>query len=227
MRSTICALLCIASSMPRGMEQRRADIASAGAVGVRDRWRRQQRRPQLVCVVDSRQRRPAFTTTPIGESASSRRESGCVRPAFSRLVSASPTMITTSACSPRARRLGIACGVFPIDGPGITTRWLPVCFSHAGASFSSAALKPPEIITVTSADNALPPVAASSSVASRVPVVLRIIFSLINVPSAAQRRYGDRGSKWPADRRWRQSSSSSRETLYHRYTQSAPWKSPA
>ena len=42
----------------QGVEQRRADIASAGAVGVRDRWRRQQRRPQLVCAVDSRQRRP-------------------------------------------------------------------------------------------------------------------------------------------------------------------------
>ena len=98
---------------------------------------------------------PFFTTMPTGESASSVREPGRVWLAFSSFSSASPTIITTSAFSPRASRFGIACGVLPIEGPGMTTILSPVWRSYSGASFSRAALKPPEIMTFTSCAQAL------------------------------------------------------------------------
>ena len=97
---------------------------------------------------------PALTTIPTGESASSTREPAAVLRSCSSFASASPTIITTSAFSPRASRAGMACGVLPIDGPEITMSLSPLCASYCGVSFSSAALKPPEIITVTSCASA-------------------------------------------------------------------------
>jgi len=52
-------------------------------------------------------------------------------------------MIRTSADSPRARRDGIACGVFPIEGPLIITIVLPVACLNAGERSRSAAENPP------------------------------------------------------------------------------------
>src|SRR6185295_6028923 len=65
-------------------------------------------------------------------------------------------MITTSASSPRARRLGIACGVSPIEGPRTVVTLWPLARSNSGTSVSYAAENPPEIITLISAAPAAP-----------------------------------------------------------------------
>src|SRR5579871_3545826 len=65
-------------------------------------------------------------------------------------------MINTSAGSPRSSRTGIAFVVVPIEGPYATTTLLPVCFSNSGTSALKAAVRPPEIMTCTSAASAAP-----------------------------------------------------------------------
>lgn len=60
-------------------------------------------------------------------------------------------MMITSAASPRARRVGIASGESPIDGPRVVTSLWPVAFSNAGPSSEYTPKKPAEIITWMSA----------------------------------------------------------------------------
>jgi hypothetical protein len=83
-------------------------------------------------------------------------------------------MISTSAGSPRSRRTRIALTVVPIDGPYAVSTLLPVKRSNSGTSVLKAAVKPPEIITLTSAAPAAP--ANSSALAT---------------PSTAARKFAD------------------------------------
>ena len=55
-----------------------------------------------------------------------------------------------SAFSLCAKREGIAWGLLPVKGPDTKMIVLPLFASNCGVSFSNAALKPPEIMTVTS-----------------------------------------------------------------------------
>ncbi len=182
MRSTICALLSIASSMPGGVGQRRADPASAGAC------------PE--CATDG-------AASSVARSWSALSDAGSGAPAFhhaDRRVGKLPARIRLRTArfleagqrvpdhdhhvrvfAARQTELGIAVRRFSHRRARITTRWLPVCFSHAGASFPARRFEAAGDHHGDLSGQRLPPVAASSSVASRVPVVLRIIFSLINV----------------------------------------------
>src|SRR5262249_6085685 len=84
---------------------------------------------------------PARTTMPTCERA--RR---ILLPAWTnpRLASASadpPSRITTSAASPRAKRVRIASGESPSDGPRVVTRWWPLARSKAGPQFGIDPIK--------------------------------------------------------------------------------------
>ncbi|OLH22900.1 hypothetical protein BXO590_10940, partial [Xanthomonas oryzae pv. oryzae] len=123
---------------------------------------------------------PLRTTMPILESASSTRDAGATRPVSISFCSALPTMITTSACSPRASRLGMACGVSPIEGPSNVVTFTPVCLVYCGAKRSTAAVNPPEVITVNScALAAIGSSAAATIAASTFFHRGRIIFALL------------------------------------------------
>ena len=58
-------------------------------------------------------------------------------------------MMTTSAASRRCRRLGIDASPTPIDVVAVTSVW-PVARSNRGASSRYAAVKAPDVMTVTS-----------------------------------------------------------------------------
>jgi hypothetical protein len=77
---------------------------------------------------------PARTTMPICDRASSTLLSGRTQPRLPSSSAALSSRITTSAVSPRARRLGIASGESPSDGPRVVVRRWPLARSNAGPS---------------------------------------------------------------------------------------------
>src|SRR6266702_214120 len=77
---------------------------------------------------------PARTTMPISDRARSTLLPARTNPRLPSSSAAPPSRITTSAVSPRARRVGIASGESPIDGPRVVTRWWPLARSKAGTS---------------------------------------------------------------------------------------------
>src|SRR5438105_8277991 len=87
----------------------------------------------------------------MNDSASGIRLPGRARSRWSRRSTPTPSMITTSASSPRARRVGIASGESPIEGPRVVTSLCPVEFSNAGPSSLYTLKNPAEFITFTSA----------------------------------------------------------------------------
>ena len=92
----------------------------------------------------------------MNDSASGMRLPGRVRARWSRRSTPTPSMITTSASSPRARRAGIASGESPTEGPRVVTSLWPVDFSNAGPSSEYTLKKPAEINTLMSTAEAAP-----------------------------------------------------------------------
>ena len=76
-------------------------------------------------------------------------------------------MIRTSACSPRAKRVGIASGESPSDGPRVVTSVWPVAFSKAGPSSAYTLKNPAEIMTLMSAADAVLAASVAIRTASR------------------------------------------------------------
>src|SRR5262245_8925173 len=110
---------------------------------------------------------PSRTTIPTSERASSILLAGRTTPRFASSSAAPPSRITTSAASPRASRVGIASGESPIDGPRVVMSLWPLAFSNPGPSSEYTLKKPAEIITWTSAADAVP--ASSAPTQSAAP----------------------------------------------------------
>lgn len=93
---------------------------------------------------------PAFTAMAILDRPRSTSLPLATRPWSASLSRLPRAMMTTSASSCRASRLGIACGVSPIEGPCSATIWMPVSRSYFAASAWKAAVKPPDVTTCNS-----------------------------------------------------------------------------
>ena len=96
------------------------------------------------------------------DSASGTRLPGRLRARWSNRSTPTPSMITTSASSPRASRAGIASGESPTEGPRVVMSLWPVDFSNAGPSSEYTLKKPAEIITLTSAAEAAPQISTTA-----------------------------------------------------------------
>src|SRR5215470_14680396 len=95
-------------------------------------------------------------------------------------------MMTTSAGSPRASRLGIASGDLPIDGPSAVSSVLPVLDANFGPSALYAAVKPPELMTCRSAACTL--VATAELATSAVAHSFRSRFFMTGVVSGERKQ---------------------------------------
>ena len=89
------------------------------------------------------------TAIPTMERASSTREAGRMRPVAATPSNALPLKIKRSNVSPRCRRSGIDSGPPPMEEPYSVTTSIPVACSNMGPRMSKAAVKPPEVITLT------------------------------------------------------------------------------
>src|ERR1044072_9170812 len=129
---------------------------------------------------------PARTTMPMNDSASGTRLPARVSSRASRMSAPCPSMITTSACSPRARRVGIASGESPSDGPRVVTSVWPLDFSKAGPSSLYTLKNPAEIMTLISEADAALAASVAIRTASR-----RGTDRMVRLPAGEQYRTGD------------------------------------
>src|SRR5258706_406340 len=90
-----------------------------------------------------------------------------------------PTALRSSTGSPRSMRLGMACGVAPIDGPFCVDSLWPVARSNSGPNSSYDDWSPPEIMTLTSAATVAPARTKHATAAREMERILARMFMVV------------------------------------------------
>ena len=92
---------------------------------------------------------PARTAMPVTERARSTRVAVRRCPVAARSSNALPLKISRSAVSPRSSRTGMDSGPPPMEEPYSVITSIPVACANIGPRMLKAAVKPPEVITLT------------------------------------------------------------------------------
>ena len=122
-----------------------ASATAADGDAVRELIAKSRARPNLFSYASSGLGAPARTAMPITELAIFLCRAASTTPSAMNWLSRSSATITTSATSPRFRRLAIEVSPVPTDVVTVTT-CLPVSFSTSGISSRWAAVKAPEVM---------------------------------------------------------------------------------
>src|SRR5262245_14439352 len=137
---------------------------------------------------------PARTATPMLDRTRSTRLPGTTRLALIMSSIDDEAITSTSARSPRCRRLGMESVAPPTDPPETTVSVVPDVRSNAGNSSRRGAASAPEVISVSSADCAAT-VAASANASAAAALALddvgqrRIVPAHIDAAQRARERH--------------------------------------
>ena len=94
-------------------------------------------------------RAPLRMAMPVIERASSTRVAGRIFPVAAMSSNPPPLKISKSDVSPLSSRTGMDCGPPPMEEPYSVITLMPVACSNIGPRMLKAAVKPPEVTTLT------------------------------------------------------------------------------